>query len=241
MFCKLCSCLIKQVSTGYGPRYGSLLCWRMKTTSGSCLEVLWREVGQSDKWFVWLKCTGNWDCIVYCANPRSLVVRVHWTSDSSNLYCEMATMNNNSNIISLKGSNYATWKVQCQMALMKDNLWGIVDGSDVPPAQADAGQDNSKYEKYMIKRNRVLQICRYLRMCSLSAGLLSCWGVNWPQATTVDCAYGIGWWISWLVWSFVLTRAYGYIAFQASCSLRHLSAADKCTVMSNRIVFIVMS
>ena len=61
-------------------------------------------------------------------------------------------MNNNSNIISLKGSNYATWKVQCQMALMKDNLWGIVDGSEVQPAQADAGQ------KYMIKRNRALAI-----------------------------------------------------------------------------------
>ena len=30
----------------------------------------------------------------------------------------------------LTGSNDATWKIQCRMALMKDGLWGIVSGSD---------------------------------------------------------------------------------------------------------------
>ena len=28
-------------------------------------------------------------------------------------------------IVPLKSSNYATWKLQCQMALMKEDLWGI--------------------------------------------------------------------------------------------------------------------
>ena len=32
-------------------------------------------------------------------------------------------------ISSLKRDNYPTWKLQCQMALMKDALWGIVNGT----------------------------------------------------------------------------------------------------------------
>uniref|UniRef100_A0A0K2VH34 DUF4219 domain-containing protein n=1 Tax=Lepeophtheirus salmonis TaxID=72036 RepID=A0A0K2VH34_LEPSM len=31
-------------------------------------------------------------------------------------------------IVPLKGSNYPTWKIQCRMALMKDDLWKIVTG-----------------------------------------------------------------------------------------------------------------
>ena len=42
------------------------------------------------------------------------------------------------NMISpLKGGNYPTWKLQCQMALMKDSLWGIVNGTESPPAEAE--------------------------------------------------------------------------------------------------------
>lgn len=33
----------------------------------------------------------------------------------------------------LVGENYATWKLQCQMALMRDGLWGLVDGTEVEP------------------------------------------------------------------------------------------------------------
>ncbi len=39
------------------------------------------------------------------------------------------------NIVPLKGSNYSTWKVQCRMALMRDGLWGIVDGMEAEPLQ----------------------------------------------------------------------------------------------------------
>ena len=37
-------------------------------------------------------------------------------------------------IVPLQGSNYPTWKLQCQMTLMKENLWGIVNGSETAPA-----------------------------------------------------------------------------------------------------------
>ena len=32
-------------------------------------------------------------------------------------------------IVPLNGANDPTWKIQCQMALMRDGVWGIVDGS----------------------------------------------------------------------------------------------------------------
>ena len=36
-------------------------------------------------------------------------------------------------IVPLNGKNYPTWKLQCQMALMKDNLWRIVTGAELEP------------------------------------------------------------------------------------------------------------
>ena len=33
-------------------------------------------------------------------------------------------------VVPLNGSNYATWKVQCKMALIKEGLWKIVEGGD---------------------------------------------------------------------------------------------------------------
>ena len=43
-------------------------------------------------------------------------------------------------VVPLIGLNYPTWKVQCCTALMKDDLWGIVNESERPPdetTQAD--------------------------------------------------------------------------------------------------------
>jgi len=41
-------------------------------------------------------------------------------------------------ITPLDGSNYPTWKIQCQMGLMKDGLWGIVNESETRPGADDA-------------------------------------------------------------------------------------------------------
>jgi Zinc knuckle. len=55
----------------------------------------------------------------------------------------MAGIDSRSVITPLKGANYATWKIQCRMALMKDGVWSIVDGSEVEPTVGDA--DVAKY------------------------------------------------------------------------------------------------
>ena len=51
----------------------------------------------------------------------------------------------------LNGSNYATWKVQCKMALMKDGLWSIVAGTEVAPRETDDG-----YKKFVDRRDKAL-------------------------------------------------------------------------------------
>ena len=38
-------------------------------------------------------------------------------------------------VMPLSRANYATWKVQCKMALVKDGLWGIVSGTETAPAE----------------------------------------------------------------------------------------------------------
>ena len=54
-------------------------------------------------------------------------------------------------IIPLTGSNYPTWRVQlqCQMALMKDGLWGIVNESETAPDEANA----ERYSKFITQRD----------------------------------------------------------------------------------------
>ena len=41
------------------------------------------------------------------------------------------------NVTALEGNNYATWKIQVKMLLMKENLNGIVEGSEAAPAATD--------------------------------------------------------------------------------------------------------
>ena len=55
-------------------------------------------------------------------------------------------------VVPLNGANYGTWKIQCRMTLMKDNLWGIVSGTEVAPAEMEA----DKYAKFVVRRDRAL-------------------------------------------------------------------------------------
>lgn len=50
----------------------------------------------------------------------------------------------------LIGSNYNTWKLQCQGALMRDGLWGIVAGSEPEPVEGDLRV------KYQDRKHRAL-------------------------------------------------------------------------------------
>ena len=65
-------------------------------------------------------------------------------------------------IVPLNGTNYSTWKIQCRMALKKDGLWTIVDGSETPPDASEAAE----YAKFIARRDRALAVLRY---CTLSA------------------------------------------------------------------------
>ncbi len=55
------------------------------------------------------------------------------------------------NVIPLNGSNYGTWKLQCRMALVRDGLWGIVNGTETAPT--DGGERRSKF---LARRDRAL-------------------------------------------------------------------------------------
>ena len=55
-------------------------------------------------------------------------------------------------IVPLNGANYPTWKVQCQMALMKEGLWSIVNGSESGPSRSDT----DKYAKFAARRDKAL-------------------------------------------------------------------------------------
>ena len=55
---------------------------------------------------------------------------------------------NRSVVVPLEGSNYATWKIQCRMALIKDDLWNIVDGTETAPTESD------KLVKFKVRQNK---------------------------------------------------------------------------------------
>ena len=57
-------------------------------------------------------------------------------------------------VVTLNDSNYGTWKIQCWRALMKEGLWGIVNGTDVAPAQSEA----DKFTKFVTRRDNALAI-----------------------------------------------------------------------------------
>ena len=55
-------------------------------------------------------------------------------------------------IVPLNSGNYATLKVQSRMALIKENFWSLVGGTEPVPKQTDA----DKYTKYLEKKNKAL-------------------------------------------------------------------------------------
>ena len=56
--------------------------------------------------------------------------------------------------VPLSGSNYPTWKVQCRMALVKDGLWSIVNGTETIP---DEGHMDRRV-KFETRRDRALAL-----------------------------------------------------------------------------------
>ena len=56
------------------------------------------------------------------------------------------------NVNLLDGKNYATWKVQVKMLLMKDELFSIVDGTEVAPTE------QTVLRKFIARRDRASAI-----------------------------------------------------------------------------------
>ena len=65
----------------------------------------------------------------------------------------MATEQKTAVIVPLNGLNYATWRVQCQMALIRDGLWGIVNETEQAPGP-DAPADSQL--KFVSRRDHAL-------------------------------------------------------------------------------------
>ena len=56
-------------------------------------------------------------------------------------------------IVPLNGSNYPTWKLQCQMALMKESLWDIVSGTETAPPD---GSSADRITMFRSRKDRAL-------------------------------------------------------------------------------------
>ena len=78
-------------------------------------------------------------------------------------------------IISLNGSNYPTWKIQCRMALLKDGSWSIVSETEVLPAEGE------QRAKFLARRDRALAII----VLSVQPSLYSTFLVN--RTTPSSC------------------------------------------------------
>ena len=55
-------------------------------------------------------------------------------------------------IAPLTGSNFPTWKIHCKMALMKEGLWKIVDGTETDPG----GDDATIQAKFLERKEKAL-------------------------------------------------------------------------------------
>ena len=67
------------------------------------------------------------------------------------VFFKMASESRVATVVPLNGLNYATWKVQCRMALLKEGLWGIVSRSEQSP---DVKDEN--FPKFLARKDKVL-------------------------------------------------------------------------------------
>ena len=47
-------------------------------------------------------------------------------------------------VVPLNRTNYSTWKIQCKMALIREGLWGIVNGTETAPTEG--AEQQAKFE-----------------------------------------------------------------------------------------------
>ena len=54
-------------------------------------------------------------------------------------------------VVPLNSTNYPTWKIQCKMALIKEGLWDIVNGTETAPTEGVERQ-----AKFAMRRDKAL-------------------------------------------------------------------------------------
>ena len=54
-------------------------------------------------------------------------------------------------VVPLNSTNYSTWKIQCKMALIKEGLWGIVNGTERAPTE-----NADQHARFAARRDKVL-------------------------------------------------------------------------------------
>ena len=62
-------------------------------------------------------------------------------------------------VVPLNSTNYSTWKIQCKMALIKEGLWDIVNGTETAPTEGVERQ-----AKFAMRRDKALAtivLCTY--------------------------------------------------------------------------------
>ena len=56
-------------------------------------------------------------------------------------------------LVPLSGANFPTWKIQVRMALLKQGLWKIVEGTEACPDEYD---QPANYRKFCERSDRAL-------------------------------------------------------------------------------------
>ena len=54
-------------------------------------------------------------------------------------------------VVPLNGSNYPTWKIQCRMTLMREGVWGIVNGTETLPEGEVTAETRARFKAKLDK------------------------------------------------------------------------------------------
>ena len=73
----------------------------------------------------------NHELFQVCADPHAYPTLAHRLPLESSRMAESKIVA----VVPLNSTNYSTWKIQCKMALIKEGLWGIVNGTERAPTK----------------------------------------------------------------------------------------------------------
>ncbi len=66
----------------------------------------------------------------------------------------LGKMAENRSTVAMNGRNYGTWKTQLRLALLRDGLWGIVQGTEEEPVRTETNA--AEIDKFVGRRDKAL-------------------------------------------------------------------------------------